>query len=1199
MMYALREDVSAIKEDAERNYRLSPPQPSPLVVPLVLRCHVGDVIRVNFHNSLSNTRASIHIQGVNYDVLDSDGASVGYNPDTTTDKSITYTWYADQEGTYLFSDLADPRSGEFTNIHGLFGALIVERKGAQWFDPTNGNPLKSGLFADIYVPGEPAFREYGVFFQDELAILNKDNKPPIDPHTNLPSSTMGISYRSEPMRNRMLPDDLRVTHDHHILEGEDVSMSSWTFSDPATFLLNAYVGDPCTMRLIHAGVKETHVMHVHNHQWRLESNNPDSTIIDSQSISPQECYDIEFLYGAGSLTGTIGDVIWHCHLYPHFMDGMWGLWRIFDRLQDGSSTLPDRVQIPPLMPLKDRPCPPPMDDLHPGFPNFINGTSGQRPPQVPLGILNPDGTIKTIPTQLEEDNFVPCAVPGALYSTTCPDSPPCDPDKVFEIALIQANIVYNSHGWHDPQGRFFVLREDIEAHGGVVNYVRLVESGEIQVEPLVIRANNGDCIEVRLTNLLPMFLEKSDFELKTLTNIAGFHIHLVKFDTITSDGSANGWCNINGAYTFETLIERFYVNEELHTVFFHDHLWPNSQQQHGVFGALIIEPKGSTFHDIRTGLPIKRGTQAVIRRCDGTAFREFALFIHDFAYLYDRNGFPLNPPEVPGSHDDPGVMGINYRCEPMIERLRSSQSDPAYVFSSSYHGDPATPVLETYAGDEIVIRLNQGAQEEQHCFNIEGMQWLREPVNFASPLTTSQTIGISEAFNLYINKEYGPGDYLYYSAPSDDVWLGLWGIIRAYDKPNSKLLPICNDPDKMRPIVCPPCCAPVRNYDIAVMKTDIKYNRYGDHDPDGLIFVPLSDYQQILNKTKDPKPLILRANHGDIIRVTLHNMISPDDSIQYFDYPTVPLDEPHKPSNRVSITPQFLQYDQRHSSGINVGYNEEQTVAPGESKTYEWYADLEYGSCTLNSFGDIRNHRYHGLFGAIIIEPENSKWISKDHDSDPTFEEQVIINAPNEEEFHENVVFMHNGIRLLDNQGNLVKTGLDPDDEEDEVDPEDTGEKGYNYRSERFYNRLQQVPEPYLVFSSKIHGDPSTPIFTAHTGDRVIFRTLMPSDKPRNISFAIHGHMWREFPCDRDSRIIPIQGHISVGNVYDFELIDGASLPGDYLYRSGSLRWDVESGMWGIFRVYDAPVDCCCKHNRSKFVCRIRNLFHHFFHKRT
>lgn len=80
---------------------------------------------------------------------------------------------------------------------------------------------------------------------------------------------------------------------------------------------------------------------------------------------------------------------------------------------------------------------------------------------------------------------------------------------------------------------------------------------------------------------------------------------------------------------------------------------------------------------------------------DGTAFREFALFVHDFAFLFDKEGKALNPPEVPGSHDEPGVMGINYRCEPMRERLQPP-CDPAYIFSSVKHGDPATPILETY-----------------------------------------------------------------------------------------------------------------------------------------------------------------------------------------------------------------------------------------------------------------------------------------------------------------------------------------------------------------------------------------------------------------------------------------------------------------------------------------------------------------------
>ena len=133
----------------------------------------------------------------------------------------------------------------------------------------------------------------------------------------------------------------------------------------------------------------------------------------------------------------------------------------------------------------------------------------------------------------------------------------------------------------------------------------------------------------------------------------GHHVHLVKFDTITSDGAANGWNNIAGARKYETLVERFFADEELRTVFFHDHLFANAHQFHGVFGALVIEEAGASFHDIRSGEELRSGTKAVIRRRDGTSFREFALFVHDFANLFDKDGNPLNPPAVPGGHDDP------------------------------------------------------------------------------------------------------------------------------------------------------------------------------------------------------------------------------------------------------------------------------------------------------------------------------------------------------------------------------------------------------------------------------------------------------------------------------------------------------------------------------------------------------------------
>lgn len=237
--------------------------------------------------------------------------------------------------------MADPRSSEdATNIHGLFGAVIVEPPGARWFHPETGEEMESGLMADIYQPGKPAFREYTVFFHDELEILDKDGKLPLDHRTGQPSSTTAISYRSEPMRNRM-----PLSHDPAD-SGEDISMSSWVYGDPAPPILRAYVGDPAKIRLVHGGIKETHVFHLHNHQWRLEGGNPVSTIIDSITISPQECYTLDILYGAGSRNRVIGDVIFHCHLYPHFHEGMWTLWRIYDRLEDGKGKLPDGSPIP-------------------------------------------------------------------------------------------------------------------------------------------------------------------------------------------------------------------------------------------------------------------------------------------------------------------------------------------------------------------------------------------------------------------------------------------------------------------------------------------------------------------------------------------------------------------------------------------------------------------------------------------------------------------------------------------------------------------------------------------------------------------------------------------------------------------------------------------------------------------------------------
>lgn len=316
LLYVLEEDAERIRREALKRFQMEIPQPYEEVRPLVIRVNLGDRVKVRFRNSL-NRRLSMHVQGLSYDVNTSDGSSVGYNNDSTTCGEIWYTWYADTEGVYLFNDMADPRSTEdATNIHGLFGAIIVEPPEARWLNPETGEEMKSGLMADIYQPGKPAFREYSVFFHDELEILNKEGEQPIDPHTGLPSSTTAISYRSEPMR-----EWLRKKEDPAYL------FSSFVHGDPATPVWKAYPGDRVIFRTMMPADKPRNTsLAVHDHLWREQRRDPFSRIIPLQGgVSVGNKFDMELLGGAG----CPGDYLYRSGSFAWDVEsGMWGIFRV-------------------------------------------------------------------------------------------------------------------------------------------------------------------------------------------------------------------------------------------------------------------------------------------------------------------------------------------------------------------------------------------------------------------------------------------------------------------------------------------------------------------------------------------------------------------------------------------------------------------------------------------------------------------------------------------------------------------------------------------------------------------------------------------------------------------------------------------------------------------------------------------------------
>ncbi|HSO43614.1 MAG TPA: multicopper oxidase domain-containing protein [Rhodospirillales bacterium] len=296
------------------------------------------------------------------------------------------------EGVFPFHDGGNYSGGEDgTNVHGLFGALVVEPAGSIWRDPVTGRRSREGnvfqeldgLYVDILPenaqegpdpesnttledhawPAPEAYtafdqlahREFVIVFHDEPEFQPPHGEAPTNPcaaaeggdggghgnggehETMLP--IMPISYRAEPMINRE-HTLWGLLEEGHVLTrpvlNEEQHHSSWMFGDPATPILKAYIGDPVRIRLLHAGVLETHVFHLHLYEWHAVPEERSSPRIDAISISPQTGHTIEPLWGAGNRQQVAGDAIWHCHLYPHFHEGMWGIFRTFETRQDGA-----------------------------------------------------------------------------------------------------------------------------------------------------------------------------------------------------------------------------------------------------------------------------------------------------------------------------------------------------------------------------------------------------------------------------------------------------------------------------------------------------------------------------------------------------------------------------------------------------------------------------------------------------------------------------------------------------------------------------------------------------------------------------------------------------------------------------------------------------------------------------------------------
>ena len=326
------------------------------------------------------------------------------------------------------------------------------------------------------------FREFTVVFHDELKTFYADAFKDLDAFGQLSGVRDGfaINYGASGLGAMMIAQRKGIGPAANCPEClyEEFFLESWANGDPA--LLERYVDDPSNVhhsylndkvvfRNLHAG-KETHVFHLHTHQWFAGNDENRGAYLDSQTIGPQQGFTYRIYHGgldrhdprgeagdpaqtpaargyfenakgSGNRNRTVGDAIFHCHLYPHFAQGMWELWRVHDVLEDGSRRLPDGQRsdglstapaetgargvrrgsvdpetgvwlgggpaqgtpVPGLVPIPGEALPPiptygaaggsaadPVNAM-PGYPFYIAGIPGHRAPQPPLDMAFQSG----------------------------------------------------------------------------------------------------------------------------------------------------------------------------------------------------------------------------------------------------------------------------------------------------------------------------------------------------------------------------------------------------------------------------------------------------------------------------------------------------------------------------------------------------------------------------------------------------------------------------------------------------------------------------------------------------------------------------------------------------------------------------------------------------------------------------------------
>lgn len=653
--------------------------------------------------------------------------------------------------------------------------------------------------------------------------------------------------------------------------------------------------------------------------------------------------------------------------------------------------------------------------------------------------------------------------------------------------------------------------------------------------------------------------------------------------------------------TVEFVRQRFWVDSDVGTVFWHDHALGRITWGHGGFGTMIVEPVGSTYHNPKTGAPIRSGPLADIRTAEPVgygvngSFRELLVQLNDSVPHTVNIVTAGNPPGQPievaleagktisfpipdhikmtpmpflngGTHTTGG--SFNFRAEPISGRM-AANPDMSKLFSSAVHGDPYTPMVRAYLGDTVVFRLLQTMTNESMVWTLSGHTYLTERYAGDANRKNSIHVGIAERYDLVVPQAGGPrlqaGDYIHFNGRSSKFSEGAWGILRVLDKDASDLqkLPAGYSGRNEMPksmAVCP-AEAPVKNFNVvAIDFPSMKLNPKAPDaievdfertiqmvNPDAKIYTLEEDVSTVASGAQ-PMPLTLRANVGDCLKIKLTNKMK---------------------QGRASFSALGLAFDPKDSLGANVGNNPgEQTVAPGESRTYTYYADPFIGETAslVWDWGNVMTNPRNGLFGGIVIGPKGAMYrdpkTGADISTKNSWVADVIVDRTIQGYEHRQ---NYRDVALFfQDEDNIIGTSFMP------YVQNTAGLTAVNYRSEPYKFResngctLGKVFQPCSVDKPE---SLATPLIEAHAGDPVRIHVFGASNE-QNGMFSVEKHEWPIEPFMRGADQISVVEFSASETLDAFIPAAGGSfrLPGDYVWSNQRLPY-AQSGQWGLMKV--------------------------------